>query len=40
VKNLYGGDAGDKLEERKDFNPTAVFEPFLLTDKDGKARWI
>ncbi|MDR0685294.1 MAG: alpha-2-macroglobulin [Spirochaetaceae bacterium] len=38
VKNLYGGDAGDKLEERKDFNPTAVFEPFLLTDKDGKAR--
>ncbi|MDR2444483.1 MAG: alpha-2-macroglobulin [Spirochaetaceae bacterium] len=38
VKNLYGGDAGGKLEERKDFNPTAVFEPFLLTDKNGKVK--
>ncbi|MDR1362850.1 MAG: alpha-2-macroglobulin, partial [Spirochaetaceae bacterium] len=38
VKNLYGGDAagGDKIEERKDFNPLAVFEPFLLTDHEGK----
>lgn len=36
VKNLYGGDSGDKIEERKDFNPTAVFEPFLLTDENGK----
>ena len=38
VKNLSGGDAeGDsKIEERKDFNPTAVFEPMLLTDINGK----
>lgn len=40
TKNLAGGDAdssgGDKIEERKDFNPTAVFEPSLVTDKDGK----
>jgi uncharacterized protein YfaS (alpha-2-macroglobulin family) len=39
VKNLAGGDGeGEgKLEERKDFNPTAVFEPMLLTDSRGKA---
>jgi uncharacterized protein YfaS (alpha-2-macroglobulin family) len=37
VKNLFGGDAGDdKMEERKDFNPTAVFEPMLVTGSDGK----
>jgi len=40
TKNLAGGDADstgeDKIEERKDFNPTAVFEPALITDKDGK----
>jgi len=38
VKNLAGGDAeGDsKIEERKDFNPTAVFEPMLITDANGK----
>ncbi|MDR2795384.1 MAG: alpha-2-macroglobulin [Spirochaetaceae bacterium] len=36
VKNLQGGDDGGKIEERADFNPTAVFEPFLLTDKNGK----
>jgi uncharacterized protein YfaS (alpha-2-macroglobulin family) len=39
VKNLAGGD-GDgegKLEERRDFNPTAVFAPMLLTDSKGKA---
>ncbi|GHV87407.1 hypothetical protein AGMMS50255_7030 [Spirochaetia bacterium] len=38
VKNLAGGDGeGDsKLEERKDFNPTAVFEPYLLTGANGK----
>jgi uncharacterized protein YfaS (alpha-2-macroglobulin family) len=38
VKNLAGGD-GDgesKMEERKDFNPTAVFEPYLLTGANGK----
>ncbi len=38
VKNLSGGDGeeGSKIEERKDFNPTAVFEPMLVTDKNGK----
>ena len=40
VKNLAGGDAesegSDKMQERKDFNPTAVFEPVLITGKDGK----
>jgi uncharacterized protein YfaS (alpha-2-macroglobulin family) len=37
VKNLAGGDGDDsKLEERKDFNPTAVFEPMLVTGEDGK----
>jgi uncharacterized protein YfaS (alpha-2-macroglobulin family) len=41
VKNLAGGDgeAESKLEERKDFNPTAVFEPMLLTDARGKATY-
>jgi uncharacterized protein YfaS (alpha-2-macroglobulin family) len=40
VKNLAGGDGeGEgKLEERKDFNPAAVFEPMLLTGADGKVR--
>ncbi|MCL1959422.1 MAG: alpha-2-macroglobulin [Spirochaetes bacterium] len=38
VKNLAGGDAesDSKIEERKDFNPTAVFEPMLITDANGK----
>jgi len=38
VKNLAGGDAEDesKLEERRDFNPTAVFEPMLITDANGR----
>jgi uncharacterized protein YfaS (alpha-2-macroglobulin family) len=37
VKNLAGGDGDEsKLEERKDFNPTAVFEPMLVTGADGK----
>lgn len=37
VKNLQGGDAeGSKLEERSDFRPLAVFEPFLATDADGE----
>jgi len=38
VKNLSGGDADtdSKIEERKDFNPTAVFEPMLITDANGK----
>jgi uncharacterized protein YfaS (alpha-2-macroglobulin family) len=38
VKNLAGGDEG-KLEERKDFNPTAIFEPMLLTGDDGTVRF-
>ncbi|MCR5723882.1 MAG: alpha-2-macroglobulin [Treponema sp.] len=38
IKNLKGGDTGDdgKMEERSDFNPTAVFEPMLKTDADGR----
>jgi len=45
VKNLTGGDAGggkgdsesrSSMDERVDFNPTAVFEPMLITDADGK----
>lgn len=42
VKNLAGGDAessgDDKINERKDFNPTAVFEPVLKTDKNGEVK--
>ena len=38
VRNLAGGDAAaeSKLEERTDFNPTAVFEPMLITDENGR----
>ncbi|MBQ4378237.1 MAG: alpha-2-macroglobulin [Treponema sp.] len=38
VKNLKGGDSGEdeKMNERSDFNPTAVFEPMLKTDENGK----
>jgi uncharacterized protein YfaS (alpha-2-macroglobulin family) len=37
VKNLQGGDSSDsKIEERADFNPTAVFEPALITDEKGE----
>ena len=37
IKNLIGGDSDEtKEEERKDFRPTAVFEPALITDQDGK----
>jgi uncharacterized protein YfaS (alpha-2-macroglobulin family) len=37
LSDLQGGDEEDssKLEERKDFRPTAVFEPYLLTGPDG-----
>jgi uncharacterized protein YfaS (alpha-2-macroglobulin family) len=37
LSDLQGGDAADesKLEERKDFRPTAVFEPALITGPDG-----
>jgi uncharacterized protein YfaS (alpha-2-macroglobulin family) len=40
VKNLAGGDGEgeSKLEERKDFNPTAVFEPMLITDTSGRVK--
>lgn len=37
VKNLQGGDADeDKENERKDFRPTAFFEPCLITDENGQ----
>jgi uncharacterized protein YfaS (alpha-2-macroglobulin family) len=37
LSDLQGGEGEDssKLEERKDFRPTAVFEPYLLTGADG-----
>ncbi|MDR1586415.1 MAG: alpha-2-macroglobulin [Treponema sp.] len=37
LSDLQGGDNGDesKIEERKDFRPTAVFEPHLVTGADG-----
>jgi uncharacterized protein YfaS (alpha-2-macroglobulin family) len=38
LSDLQGGDSdGDnsKLEERRDFRPTAVFEPYLVTGPDG-----
>jgi uncharacterized protein YfaS (alpha-2-macroglobulin family) len=37
LSDLQGGGSGDdsKLEERKDFRPTAVFEPYLVTGRDG-----
>ena len=40
VKTLKGGDANsddEKEDERKDFRPTAFFEPVLITDKNGEA---
>jgi uncharacterized protein YfaS (alpha-2-macroglobulin family) len=37
LSDLQGGDDEDtsKLDERKDFRPTAVFEPYLVTGDDG-----
>ncbi len=38
VKDLAGGDGEEneeKEDERKDFNPTAVFKPVLITDDNG-----
>ncbi|MFI3258040.1 MAG: alpha-2-macroglobulin family protein, partial [Spirochaetales bacterium] len=40
VKNLFGGDASatensEKTETRDNFDPTAVFEPYLVTDENG-----
>ena len=40
IKDLQGGDAEEDEkdeDERKDFRPTAVFEPEVITDKNGKA---
>ena len=38
VKDLQGGDSeGGKLEQREDFNPTAVFEPYIITNSRGEA---
>ncbi|MCR5762049.1 MAG: alpha-2-macroglobulin [Treponema sp.] len=41
IKNLIGGDDGDgdKMQERKNFDPTAVFVPDLVTDSDGNAAY-
>lgn len=38
IKNLQGGDASEEKDEneRKDFRPTAFFEPQLITDEEGK----
>ena len=39
IKNLQGGDADEEKDgdaERKEFKPTAFFEPLLVTDKNGK----
>ena len=36
ISERMGGDSQNgKIEERKDFNPTAVFEPMLITDENG-----
>ncbi len=39
IKDLQGGDSDEEKEEdeRKDFRATAVFEPVIITDKNGKA---
>ena len=40
VKNLKGGDSeeDEKMNERSDFNPTAIFEPMLKTDGNGQIK--
>ncbi|MCL2520058.1 MAG: MG2 domain-containing protein, partial [Spirochaetaceae bacterium] len=41
VKTLAGGDAeedDDKMATRRDFNPTALFEPSIVTDSEGKVQ--
>ena len=39
AKRMFGGDAegddSEKMNERKNFDPTAVFEPYLVTGADG-----
>ncbi|WP_027727954.1 alpha-2-macroglobulin [Treponema sp. C6A8] len=38
VKDLKGGDSDEEKEdERKDFRPTAFFEPVMITDENGQA---
>ena len=39
IKDLQGGDSDEEKDEdeRKDFRPTAVFEPVIITDKNGEA---
>ena len=44
VRNLFGGDAkeavaakDEELQERKNFEPTAFFEPEIITDENGMA---
>jgi len=40
VRNLFGGDSADdssKIQERKNFEPTALFVPDLVTDENGNA---
>ena len=39
VKDLAGGDEDEEKDEdeRKDFRPTAIFDPYVITDKNGKA---
>lgn len=41
IKNLQGGDAADEKDdlERKNFKPTAFFEPSLITGEDGKVQY-
>lgn len=38
IKDLQGGDSSEeeKEDERKDFRPTAIFKPTLITNKDGE----
>lgn len=40
IKHLNGGDGDDetKENERKDFRPTAFFEPALITDSNGQVK--
>jgi len=38
VKDLQGGDGEDKIKTRKDFRPTAFFEPYLKTDENGEVK--
>ncbi len=39
IKNLVGGDASETKDDdiRKDFRPTAFFEPAVTTDQEGRA---